>query len=149
MLGNIIGRPVKPLREIGELDCRGNRAIARGEHRQGRARRQIGGNLIIEHPLGEPRTAQGLKALARLDDHAAIGARLNDRVGFGDAPGLAVGPAEMNPALEIGIDEPGGRDQPRVAVFLAHALRQPRNNRAFGEQSFGNAFKTDLRLASG
>jgi len=145
MLGNVIRRPVEAFGEVAELDGDRRLAVALGHHRQRRPRRKIVGHAVVDHPLGQARAAERLVALGGLDDHARVRPGLDDRILLGHLAGRAIGAAEGDAPLEIGVDQPRRRDQPGIAVLLAHAIGEAGDDRAFGQQSLRDTLEPDQR----
>src|SRR3546814_1648789 len=70
------------------------------------------------------RTAKRFETRVGLDDHPAGRPGLDDRLLLAYLAGRAVGAAERHAALQIGVDQPGGREQPRVAILFEHPVGQ-------------------------
>ena len=146
-LRDIIGRPVEPLRQIGQLHGRARRPIGSRDHRQRRARRQVGGGLRVKHPFGQAAAPQCLITLRRAHDHAARRPCGDDRILLRHLARGAIGAAQRHAALEIGVDQSCGRQQPVVAIFLPHPLRQAGQHGRFRHQPFGHALEPDHAFA--
>ncbi len=146
---DIVRRPVEAFGQIDELQGDRARPRALDQDRQRRFRRQIPGHAAVEHPLGQPRAAQGLISRGGLQYHAAVRPRLDDRLLLAHLARLAVGAAQGDAALQKGVDQPRWRQQPRVAILLAHPVGHPRHHRRLGQQPFGNPLETQHRRARG
>ena len=146
-VGDIVGGPVEPFGQIGEFEPRAGGPVAARDHRQGRARRQVGGRARIEHAFGQAAAPQRLITLRRLNDDAAHRPGRDDRLLLRHLAGLAIGAAQGDAALEIGVDQSGGREEAGVAILFANAARHAGQDRGFGHQPFGDALEPDRRFA--
>ena len=146
-VGDIGSGPVEPFGQIGELQRRAGRPVAGRNHRQRRTRRQILGCLWVEHPFGQAAAPQRFIALLCPDNHAAGRPGAQYRLLLGHLAGCAVGAAQRDAALEIGVDQPCGRQQPRIAILLPHTARHAGQDGGFGHQPFGHPFEPDHRFA--
>ena len=120
-----------------------------GSHRQGRPRRQPGGNRIVDQCLGKPGAAQRFEPLGGLQHDRAVGASSDHRLLLAHRAGGARGAAKVDAAAERAIEQGGRREQIGVAVALDDAFGKAGDDRALRDDAAGHAFEADRRFAGG
>ena len=148
-VGDIVCGPVEAFGQIEELHSHRARNLALDKHRQRRLGRKILGYARIEHPFRKARAGKRLDPGRGLDDDAAVRSRLDHRLLLDEFSGRKAGAPQRDAALEIGVDEPRGRQQPRVAILFDDPVRQAADHRGFGEQPFRDAFESQHRGSRG